>query len=84
MEVGYAQQRESLIEIDKDLDHHLSQAIFDKSELVAFLPYRNDLLINYLSSKLGVRTYNIGGDKSLENARQYWPETMRSFLNGKR
>lgn len=42
----------------------------------------NDYLANYLGPRSGVRTYNIGGDKALEEARRGWPEPVRKMLVG--
>ena len=48
-------------------------------ERVAFLPFGNDFIINYLASQLDLRAYNIGGDKNLAQARLAWPPTLLEF-----
>lgn len=77
----YVNNRDSFYQIDKDLVSPLSQDLY-KNELVAFLPYRNDFLVNYLASKLNIRSYNIGGDKNLTEARKHWPKIMQRFRMG--
>jgi hypothetical protein len=41
-----------------------------------FLPFGNDFFANYLASRIGFRTFNIGGDKNLSEAQAYWPEEV--------
>ena len=48
-------------------------------DIIAFLPYNNDLLINYLSAKLNFQTFNIGGDKNLMLAKSAWPAQMQQM-----
>ena len=66
----------------KRIDHDLvtdMEKTLRKGELVAFLPYGNDFLVNYVASRINIRTYNIGGDKNLVIASQYWPQAMRNY-----
>jgi hypothetical protein len=44
---------------------------------VFFLSSQNDILANYLSPMLGVFTYNMGGDKSIEIISREWPSNIR-------
>lgn len=65
-----------------DVDHHLIATLkkaLIKNECVAFIPFGNDFLVNYLASTLKVHTYNIGGDKNLSSAIKNWPKEMLIF-----
>lgn len=73
--------RNSFSLMGHDLIRPMSQDL-RRGELVAFLPFRNDFLINYLAPKLQIRTYNVGGDKQLAFAEAHWPATMQNFLLG--
>jgi hypothetical protein len=73
--------REAFLNIDADLVADMSNTL-QQGELVAFLPYGNDFLANYLAARLKIKTYNIGGDKNLVMASQHWPQTMRRFQMG--
>lgn len=75
---GYINNREGFYQIDIDLVTPLSHDL-KEGELVAFLPYRNDFLVNYLAPKLKIRTYNVGQDKQLIIAREHWPDILRQF-----
>lgn len=73
--------RSMFLAIDQDLVKPLSQDL-KPGETVAFLPYRNDFLVNYLAPKLGIRSYNVGGDKNVEEAHKHWPQIMQQFQMG--
>ncbi|MGD9700713.1 hypothetical protein [Acinetobacter sp.] len=64
--------------IESDLINNLKKNINQK-ERVAFLPWRNDFLANYVASGLNIISYNIGGDKNLLEAKRHWPITMSQF-----
>lgn len=49
------------------------------SSRVAFIPWNNDFFANYLAPISGFKTFNIGGDKNLDEARRYWPLVMNNL-----
>lgn len=67
--------RDMFQQIDRDLVADL-RAHIRPSDTVAFIPWRNDFLANYLAPKVGFRTFNIGGDKNLAAAQASWPAEM--------
>ena len=67
--------RDMFLQIDRDLVTKLRQHI-RAGETVAFIPWGNDFIANYLAPKVGFRTYNIGGDKNLAAAQYGWPSEM--------
>ncbi|MEZ0121969.1 MAG: hypothetical protein AB9Q23_12790 [Candidatus Reddybacter sp.] len=73
--------RDDAFDIDKTLVEDLKNDVLP-GELIAFLPYRNDVFVNYLAPRVNFITYNIGGDKNLMEARKNWPETMAQFKWG--
>jgi len=75
---GYINNRGSFFALERDLISEMD-ALTSPGDKLAFLPWRNDFLVNYASSKMKTIAYNIGGDKNLATARQYWPDTMRQF-----
>jgi hypothetical protein len=71
------QMIEGINKFAKNIDKY-----FVNDEMVAFAPFNNDFLVNFISSKDTIRTYNIGGDKNLSIAMRTWPRTMRAFQFG--
>jgi hypothetical protein len=61
--------------IDHDLVTTLRQHI-RPAETVAFIPWGNDFIANYIAPKTGFRTFNIGGDKNLSIAQLGWSSEM--------
>ena len=67
--------RTMFLQVDQELVEELRKSI-QPNETVAFLPWGNDYMVNYLAPKVGFRTFNIGGDKNLAEARTQWPQAM--------
>lgn len=62
-------------QIDRDLAAPLRHLI-GPGETVAFLPWGNDFMANYVAARARFRTFNIGGDKNLLAAQAQWPAAM--------
>lgn len=60
-------------QVDTEVVNKLKPLV-SPGELIAFVPWGNDFLTNYLSSVLDVKSYNLGGDKNLQQALGYWPD----------
>lgn len=73
--------RKMFHQIDDEIAFPLRQKI-NGAEKVAFIPWGNDFLVNYLASIGDFRTFNIGGDKNLAEAQRFWPTGMQSFNDG--
>ncbi len=75
-------QRDAFFDIERTIVEDMRK-VTNKGDRVIFLPYRNDWLVNYLTSRVNIYSYNIGGDKNLSEARKYWPKGMQQFKIGK-
>ena len=73
--------REMFLRMEAELVDEMRE-LLRPGERVAFVPYRNDMLANYVAARLRLVAYNIGGDKNLDEARRHWPPTMREFRMG--
>jgi hypothetical protein len=74
----YRSYRRDLATIDRDVSAPLAARLREGSK-VFFVPFNNDVMANYLSPRLKVLSYNIGGDKQIEIAREQWPVNLRKF-----
>lgn len=70
--------RAQFLEIDEDLVDTLRVRV-KRNEVVAFAPWGNDFIANYLAPTIGFRTFNIGGDKNLSAAQESWPSSMKAL-----
>lgn len=75
---NHVKNRDMFLRLDSELIADMKQVVSPR-EKIAFLPWRNDFLVNYVASRLDVVTFNIGGDKNLAEARLHWPKTMCQF-----
>lgn len=74
--------RNNIMEIEETLIKRFRTSLKAR-ERVAFLPFGNDFLVNYIAARTNIRAYNTGGDKNLRAAMEQWPLTMRQFKIGR-
>ena len=67
-------------QLDEDVLVPLSKTL-RRGERVFYLSDENDYLSCYLSPKLGVASYNTGGDKELAVIQSTWPRAIRELRN---
>lgn len=72
---SYKDIRKTLFQIDRDLTQELKSHV-NSGEKVAFVPWGNDFMANYLAPRAGFKALNIGGDKNLYAAQEHWPGDM--------
>ncbi len=70
--------RVQFLQIDTDLVEKLRLTV-KQNETIAFVPWQNDFIVNYLAPKIGFRAFNIGGDKNLADAQTRWPWDMQAL-----
>ncbi|GAB2479667.1 hypothetical protein GCM10027082_33230 [Comamonas humi] len=78
---AYRSNRSQFMEIDHDLLSGMGK-LLKPGEKVAFLPWRNDFLANYLAAKMNIIAYNVGGDKNYQEAKKYWPAVLKELPMG--
>lgn len=71
--------RQTFMNIDHAIEAEFG-GVFSPGERAFFMPYDNDFLITYIAPRLGIRAYNIGGDKNLAIAQKGWPEYLARKL----
>lgn len=79
--MSYTNNRNAFLQMEEEFVSEM-RGLLHEGERVAFLPYRNDFLVNYLAARLRIHAFNIGGDKNLFDAREHWPTVLRGFIMG--
>lgn len=75
MQAGAVRNYEAFSSIDQQVVRPLKTSLAT-SDVVAFVPFGNDFIVNYLASELKIKAYNIGGDKNLNQSMLSWPENL--------
>lgn len=70
--------RQMFLQIDTDLVAELRRAV-GSGHTVAFVPWSNDFIINYVVPAADLRAFNIGGDKNLALAKDMWPKEFQQL-----
>lgn len=71
-------QRDLFLEVESKFVIPLGQSI-RQSEVVAFVPWTNDMVVPYAASRGGYVTLNIAGDKNIMSAKASWPVNFNAF-----
>jgi hypothetical protein len=53
--------------------------LIKEGEVVAFLPWTNDMAVPYAASRGNYRTLNVAGDKNILSAKSNWPDLFAKF-----
>lgn len=70
---GGSYYKNAFSQVDAEVVNKLKPLV-SPGELIAYVPWGNDFLTNYLSAALDVKSYNLGGDKNVQQALSYWPD----------
>jgi hypothetical protein len=71
-------QRDLFSEVESELVTPLN-ALIEKNEIVAFVPWTNDMVVPYVASRGGYVTLNIAGDKNILRAKSAWPANFTAL-----
>ena len=80
-DISYTNNRKAFLRMENEIIYEMRN-LLQEEEIVAFLPYRNDFLVNYIAARLNIRAFNIGGDKNLFTAKEHWPSLMKGLHMG--
>lgn len=71
-------QRALFLEVESKFVSPLGDLI-EKDEVVAFVPWTNDMVVPYAASRGGYVALNVAGDKNILSAKSNWPMNFASL-----
>ena len=73
----YAANRDNMLKVEAAASS--IDPSFTDGERVFFAPWGNDFFITFLAPNIGIKSFNIGGDKNLVAAFAQWPPALQAF-----